>query len=139
MLLKILISVFVLSLFSCTSRQETKDATFWRKKYEALDAYVKRKGLKEEADKAVADLEKELAVYHFTVFETRYSLNGKDIDKDSLSATVKTLAGSKSQPINIMAMNDAPHQALLLLMNELSLNGFKNFNLTSEKNLKPVP
>ncbi len=139
MLVRIIISISVLSLVSCTSQQETKDATFWRKKYEALNAYVKRKGLKEEADKAVIDLEKNLAVYHFTVFQTRYSLNGKDIDKNSLSAAVKNLEGAKSQPINILAMNDAPHQSLLLLMNELSLNGFKNFNLTSEKNLKPAP
>jgi len=127
------------SLFSCTTQKETKDATFWRKKYEALNAYVKRKGLKAEADRAVVDLEKELAKYHFTVFESHYSLNGKDVKKSELPASVKSLKGEKKQPINIMAMNDASHEALLLLMNELSLSGFNNFNLISEKKLKPVP
>ena len=139
MLIRVLITISILTLLSCTTQKETKDAVFWRKKYEALNAYVKRKGLKEEADKAVVNLDKSLAVYHFTVFQSHYSLNGKKIEKSLLSSAVKSLNGLKSQPINIMAMQDAPHQSLLFLMNELSLNGFKNFNLTSEKNLKPVP
>ena len=139
MLIRVLITISILTLLSCTTQKETKDAVFWRKKYEALNAYVKRKGLKEEADRLVVDLEKSLAVYHFTVFQSHYSLNGKDIQKSLLSAAVKNLKGEKSQQINIMAMNDAPHQSLLFLMNELSLNGFKNFNLTSERNLKPAP
>ena len=139
MLIRFFITAMLLLTFSCTTQKESKDATFWRKKYEALNAYVKRKGLKSEADKAVVDLEKNLGNYYFTVFKSRYSLNGKDINKEALTDVVKTLEGAKSQPINITASEEASHESLLRLMNELSLNGFKNFNLSSERNQKPLP
>ena len=116
---RFIILVFTLSLFSCTSKQETKDGTFWRMKYEALDTFVKRKGLKPEADKAVKDFELTLPVNHFSVFETHYSLNGKDIKGSELKDSVAGLKGEKDQKINITAMYNVKHQDLLALMNYL--------------------
>ncbi|MCM8526920.1 MAG: biopolymer transporter ExbD [Lentisphaeraceae bacterium] len=132
-MMKLLQIIFILSLFSCTSKQETKDAAFWRMKYEALDSFVKKKGLKTEADKAVKDYESAMSVYHFAVFKNYYSLNGTELESSQLKERISGLKGKKGQKINITAMHDASHQDLLKLMNELSLAGFTNFNLSSEK------
>ena len=49
------------------------------------------------------------------------------------------MLGDKGQVINIVAMDTSKHQDLLTLMNELSLAGFKNFNLSTQKAIKPAP
>lgn len=138
-MIRVLAILLMLVFTSCSSRQETKDAAFWRMKYEALDAFVKRKGLKKEASKAVQDFEAARAVYSFRVAKEKYSLNGSQVAKVDLRSTLKTLKGDKGQVINIIAAEEAKHEDLLFLMNELSLAGFKNFNLASEKNIRPAP
>lgn len=136
---RIALVFFIAGLFSCTSKQESKDAAFWRMKYEALNSFVKRKGLKTEADKAIKDYESAMSLYHFSVFENHYSLNGQEVKREALKEAVAGLKGKKDQKINITAMYDAKHQDLLTLMNELSMAGYTNFNISNEKNLKASP
>lgn len=135
----ILLVLFSTVLFSCSTKQETKDAAFWRMKYEALNSFVKRKGLKQESENAVRAYGKAKSEYSFTVFEKAYSLNGKRLVQSDLKAAISKMTGEKKQLINIIAMSNSKHHDLLFLMNELSLGGFKNFNLSTEKILKPVP
>ena len=136
---RILLLVFTLSLFSCSSKQETKDAAFWRMKYEALDSYVKQQGLKAEADKAIKEYETALSMYHFSVCANHYTLNGVKFKSPELRGRIASLKGKKNQKINITTKSNARHQDLLSLMNELSLAGYTNFNLSNERNIQTSP
>ena len=135
----IVLTAAVCLAVSCTTEKESKDAAFWRMKYEALDSFVKKKGLDAEAEKAVLEYEQHRSPYRFTVFKDGYALNGKSINKDALQAAIKNMSCPKSQRIEIMAMAEVSYEDILLLMNELNLNGFKNFNLISEKNAQTIP
>lgn len=73
------------------------------------------------------------------VSEGAYALNGKKLNLTSLKKVIKEMLGDKGQVINIVAMDNSKHQDLLTLMNELSLAGFKNFNLSTQKTIKPAP
>ena len=75
---RIILTVILSALFSCSTKQETKDAAFWRMKYEALESFVKRKGLKSEADQALQEHEVAQSDYNFMVSEGAYALNGKN-------------------------------------------------------------
>ena len=133
-MIKLLLITFILfALGSCMTQKETKDATFWRRKYEALEYFVKRKGLDAEAEQAVKQYEESRALYSFRVFKDGYALNGQSLAADTLDWAIKNMKGPKNQLIDIKAMPDVNYEDILHLMNELNLNGFKNYNLTSEK------
>ena len=133
-MIKLLLTVsFVLFGASCASKTgEKESAEYWKNRYEKLRRFVEAQGLGDAADRA---LDAPKAKHVFYVGVKSYKFNGKVLFISKISEAASEI-NPKTQRVNIIVSESAPHQNLLILLDGLNREGIENFNLVPERNQK---